>query len=236
MNIRSTTDYSIFKTLRGNRDIYQPHVKRLRNSILKRNMLDINPIKVNDNMEVIDGQHRLEVAKELQIPIYYIVIDGDLQDTVQINANNRGWQMYDYLKSFVELGKPDYVTLMEFAQEHRISNAIAMRILSGRFGHTSELVRDFKDGNWKISNYDQADRLASLISEVRKHSPDNAWQHHDCVKALAVLQDKVDPKLLIEQLDRYGLVVTRRNSVKDYLRQFEGIINSGKQGRAIYLV
>ena len=69
--IHVTSDYSKFSYLVGNRDIVNKHVKDLSGHIDERD-LSI-PIIVNENMEVCDGQHRLEAYKVLGLPVHYIV-------------------------------------------------------------------------------------------------------------------------------------------------------------------
>ena len=55
--IRETNDYEIFKILKGNRDINQNHVNKLVQSITEKDLRI--PIVVDNNMYVMDGQHRL---------------------------------------------------------------------------------------------------------------------------------------------------------------------------------
>jgi hypothetical protein len=233
--ILSTTDYDIFKGVLGNRPIHEPHVDRVRRSIEKKNMLPRNPMKVNQNMEIIDGQHRLEAAKQLQLPIYYMIEPDAGLEEIQLLQTTRTWLTSDYLDSFIAMKKRDYIILKEFAEEYRISISIAMQVLSQRFNSRTELLRDFREGNFQIADYERAQAVASLIGEVRRHSPDYSWTHRECIRALALLQEKVDPKMFTEQLSRYQLVVTRRQSVRDYLRQFENIINANREGKAIFL-
>ena len=73
--IYKTTDYSQFKFLPGNRKIAG---NILIESILEKNKLATHPIVVSKDMFVIDGQHRLDAASSLGIPIYYI-IDEDFE-------------------------------------------------------------------------------------------------------------------------------------------------------------
>lgn len=226
MEIQSTINYSQFKTVKGNRGIYKPHLLRLISSIERNNILPENPIIVNDKMEVIDGQHRLEAAKTLAFPIFYVVKEGARLNEVQLlNANNRQWLTYDYLLSHIAQGKKEYIDLKELADEYRLSVPLAIRILDGRFD--DNVVRDFRDGKLTIKNREQSESLASLVSEVRKHTPDNCWSHIRCVEALSRLNVQMNPRLFLEALDRYQQVITRRMSVKDYLRQFENILNAG---------
>jgi hypothetical protein len=69
-----TTKYSQFKILSDNRDVNSLHVKRLVESF--NDMHLVCPIIVNENMEVIDGQHRLQASIETGLPIYYIQVPG----------------------------------------------------------------------------------------------------------------------------------------------------------------
>ena len=58
-----TRDYSMFKKVRGNRPVDQAHVKQLKKLIAEKDLMD--PIRVNSNIEVVDGQHTLQARKEL---------------------------------------------------------------------------------------------------------------------------------------------------------------------------
>ena len=76
--MKKTKDYSQFKYLPGNRDLVLNHVDRLVKSISKNNLLKNNPIMINKQGYILDGQHRLQAAEELGVDIYYNVLDGGL--------------------------------------------------------------------------------------------------------------------------------------------------------------
>lgn len=57
-----TRDYSVFKYLSGNRDINLHNVNNIVKNVLENGLLPTIVI-VNENMEVIDGQHRIEAFK-----------------------------------------------------------------------------------------------------------------------------------------------------------------------------
>ena len=61
--VRTTVRYDDFHILPGNREINQAHVLELIESFGKANLFDAHPVVVNEKMEVIDGQHRLEAAR-----------------------------------------------------------------------------------------------------------------------------------------------------------------------------
>ena len=55
-----TTNYSKFKKTRGNRPVDEAHVQQLKKLIEEKDLYD--PIRVNKNMEVIDGQYVCSVS------------------------------------------------------------------------------------------------------------------------------------------------------------------------------
>ena len=73
--VYKTNDLSIFKQIGGNRVPNLQHIKRLSQSISVYGM-KCNPILVNEQMEVIDGQHRLAAAKEANSFVYFVVVKG----------------------------------------------------------------------------------------------------------------------------------------------------------------
>ncbi|MBP5783002.1 MAG: ParB N-terminal domain-containing protein [Bacteroidales bacterium] len=106
--ILKTSDYSIFRRLQGNRAVDERRVKGLVESIQKIGWIS-NPIIVNEKMEVIDGQGRLEALKRLCMPVeYHIVKDARLQDCRVMNSNNKSWRPMDYIESYSESGNMNY--------------------------------------------------------------------------------------------------------------------------------
>ena len=77
MKIQKTNDYSMFETLLGNRTINMKKVEQISNDVQNGfNMLEYFPILVKDNsgkFGIIDGQHRFEVSKLNNLPVYYLI-------------------------------------------------------------------------------------------------------------------------------------------------------------------
>ena len=73
-NIYKTNDYSQFKFLLGNRTINKANLMRIKKSMINKHL--ICPIIVNKNREIIDGQHRFVAQKELELDVYFIMIEG----------------------------------------------------------------------------------------------------------------------------------------------------------------
>jgi hypothetical protein len=58
-----TKDYARFKTLGGNRQLNELHLKRLLSSVMVKNLLFANPILVNEKFEIIDGLNRHSILE-----------------------------------------------------------------------------------------------------------------------------------------------------------------------------
>lgn len=237
--IWGTNDYYQFKKINGNRDIFQPHLARLKSAMNRKDLQKYNPAMVTKDKYILDGQHRLQDALEEGKPFYFVIIDDveieGLVETILLNATNRPWQSEDYLRAHIAAGKRDYLILQDFASEYKLSPAICIMLLHGQYTNSKKVRQDFYDGNFKITDMAKAKRLASLISEVRRFSPRFAWTHRECIRALVALEEQIDPKLLIKQLDEYKVIIEPRVSKNDYLRQFEEILKRGGKNKDVHL-
>jgi uncharacterized protein YktA (UPF0223 family) len=227
--IKKTTNYSDFKTVTGNRLLNKKHYKTLLQAINERNLLALNPIIVNNNMEVIDGQHRLQVAKTLNIPIYYVKGNGlNYQDVVMFNNTMRSWTMEDYARGYIALGFKEYAALERFKNKWHFSMSNAMAILSGDGQVHKAIYSKFKHGLFEVANLDWANEFAQKLHDVVPFTSENTWKDRDFIRALSILYDKgIDHGTLVERLSRFGSVIYRRANVTDYLRTFEDIYNQG---------
>lgn len=66
-----TKEYHIFKKYPLDHGINEKFLKYIMLSIKKENFLEHVPISITDDFFVLDGLHRLEAAKRLNIEIYY---------------------------------------------------------------------------------------------------------------------------------------------------------------------
>lgn len=113
-----TSDYSQFKRLEGNRDPRSS--KAIIESIKAIGYID-NPILVNEKMEVIDGQNRLEALKQLEMPVYYHIVEGiGADEAVRLNIGRSNWKTLDYVKSYAERGNESYQKLLNFHELSKV--------------------------------------------------------------------------------------------------------------------
>jgi len=73
-------------------------VQQLKKLIAEKDLYD--PIRVNKNMEVVDGQHTLEARKQLDLKVPFIIMDSDDPlDVARLNTGRKNWSMENYLDS-----------------------------------------------------------------------------------------------------------------------------------------
>jgi disulfide oxidoreductase YuzD len=98
MEIHVTTDYNDFKGIVSNREVNKSHVRKLAESIRKKNLLFIRPVIVNEKMQVIDGQHRLAACELLGAPVHYILCpELTKEDIAILNTAQKNWTRLDFI-------------------------------------------------------------------------------------------------------------------------------------------
>jgi len=146
--VYETSDYGVFKKMIGNRSVNNRQVKKIIKSIGEVGVLP-QPILVNEKMEVVDGQNRLEAFKRLDKSVLYIVKPGlGVKDCIQMNMNNTKWTVNDYIDCFADLGNENYIKLKQLAEMYPFSPstiaAVTFKYLSSSGGACRLLVADGK--------------------------------------------------------------------------------------------
>lgn len=170
--VRTTTDYTRFKTLVGNRKPNDLHVKRLSNSFQKRYLF--SPILINEKWQIIDGQHRFLAAKDLGLPINYITVEGYGLNEVQIlNTNSANWKKEDYLKAYCDLGSKPYLEMKQFMNDFPdFGIAVSEQLITNSTGGVNNknnlhkgrgIVKNFEEGRLTITDlkksYENAEKV-----------------------------------------------------------------------------
>lgn len=230
-----TTDYHKFEFVYGNRKLNSNHVRLLIDSINREDLLDKNPIIVNEKMEVIDGQHRLEAARQLRLPIYYVVQDESGLRAVQLlNATKRTWNHRDYLDSYITLDNMDYQILDSFVKKHNVPLGFAMILLGdetyagygARKGTGNSLFARFKRGEFKVLNLEKAEKTITQLKVLSNFAANPIWGNKEFLRAFEIIQEKgYSFDEFVKKLQVSGIKIYSRATVKDYLRDFEDILN-----------
>ena len=162
----STTDYSIFKYLKGNRGVTDDRVNNIMLSIKNRGYIP-NPILVNEKFEVIDGQGRLAVLRKLKMPVEYIQKEGlTIDDCISMNINSQNWNLADYIESYAERGYEDYGILQDLIAEHpRVPITVISFLLRGKYCTGGE-HGSIKTGSFSITHYEFACETLEFLEKL----------------------------------------------------------------------
>lgn len=119
--IQISTDYDSFQFCIEQRTIRQSHVYKLMQDKTFPEKFFTSPIIVNNNREIIDGQHRFLAAKELEIPIYFIQDPtATLDDIRNRNTNVAPWKGREYIE-FYSKTKKSFKILKNLLSEYKVS-------------------------------------------------------------------------------------------------------------------
>ena len=219
-----TQDYSLFKKLKGNRKLDKNNYKKLTKSIEKIHVPI--PIVVNEKYEIIDGQHRVEVCKKLQYPIYYIMINGlNLGDVKLLNTNSQKWKLGDYLDSYCESNNETYIQVKEFIDEYGFTIVDSLTMLSNTKTNRGEDQERFKVGEYKIKDINNAREIAKKMLQVKPYF--SKYRSRSFFLAMSELFQNKDysHKRFIQKLSTYPTKLSSCSNKYDYLRNIENIYN-----------
>ena len=220
MKIYSTKDYSRFSFLDNNRIVKSSHVDMLKKSIKNIDLTKYNPIKVDANLRIIDGQHRFHACMELGLPIYYVVLNGvDAEQAMIIdNQNNKKWEMMDWLRYRANKNGGCYKQLLDFVQQTCTTISNAMVIFPAKAINAATLKAGTTDFVVNEKAFDIVHFLQS--QEVKTLSFRNTRAFN---LAIRIAFDEYS-KRQMDKLKRKILLVPECANYKQYLTVFSNLI------------
>lgn len=223
-----THDYNKFRKLDANRKIDPNHVKRLMEQIERYgNLTQDFPVVVNEDMQIIDGQHRVEALKRLRYPVFFEVRHKLDLDTVRvINTTVKSWTWLDYAKSFAQLGHEDYQRFLNLYEEFKMNFGILMYYL-GQPSKARKSSKGFYNGDFEIS-YEEQKHAFDLLRKYQEvaeaadyHSREFAYAIKDCME-----KPNYDHDRMVKKMRKHAdKELYRTKGKQEYLRIIEDIYN-----------
>jgi hypothetical protein len=231
-----TTDYGRFKFLKGNRDIHEGKVNKIKKVIQSGiDVLKYAPIIVNEAMEIIDGQHRFAVSREMKGNVYYVINkEADLSIVPTINSNSSKWRNVDFLNSYMDLKKPAYLALNAFMQEFPgIGLSTAIKIIHAGTMEPSDSVESFRDGLLAENHFQLANKIAIHLEDFKPYM-DNPFSSRMFKVMLTLLANgKYHHPMMVKKLEESGRRIENLTSPKTIIQDMESIINHRSKHRVI---
>lgn len=157
----------------GNRDINESHVQKMYDLIADNGFADtIKVVQRGKKYFAVEGQHRLEslrLHKIKEVPCSIIDWLGDDFEEIQsyiidLNAHNRSWTLYDYVKSWSDKKIPNYVHLRNqmINYQKTLSNGVVATCYDGLARSHSPL----KKGKLKFIDVTFSNDLVETLSKL----------------------------------------------------------------------
>jgi hypothetical protein len=233
--MKSTIDYSIFKEFLSNREIDQKHINKLVIAIQKRNLLSVNPIVVDNEMRIIDGQHRLEAAKILGVEIYYIMENISRKDISLLNSNQKNWNAMDYINFYTVEKVDSFQQLSKLISEYSDMAISALLVLSSSEGSRS--LAKLKEGELDVMAIDHARNVGDLCKDLN-HKFQKAFvfdSRFPLALGKAVKAENFKFERLMEQIKAAPREFVPCHTKEQYLDMIEEIYNRGLSKNKINL-
>lgn len=151
--LKVTRDYSIFelhelnRPLHGRRDLFE--------SMREHGWMPSQPMQVirngNGRLKVIRGHNRLDNAKRLGIPVWYVVDDSVLDIHKLEGCSGGQWTKMDFAISRAASGHKDIQAVLDFSRKHGISLGPAASLLGGESAGSANKLKDIERGTFRLA-------------------------------------------------------------------------------------
>lgn len=223
--MKSTNDYSIFKDFSSNREVDHKHVNKLVQAIRKRNLLHVNPIVVDHEMRVIDGQHRLAAAKLLKVDIYYVQDSINRKDISMLNSNQKNWTAMDYINFYTIEKNSSFMQLSSLIKHYPEMAVSALLVLSNSEGRRD--VIQLKEGYLDVLNIDHCRKICDTCKDLsRRYGAGFVFDSRfPLALSKAISTEGFRIERFIEQIDLSPRDFVRCHTKEQYLEMIEDIYN-----------
>ncbi len=190
-DVYKTRNYDIFGFIKGNRNIDQPNLSKIVESIKKKLIPESSVIVGFDPsdpdgkfLKIIDGQHRYEACKKLDLPISFILMgdfdinlkEKSLEMVELLNTASKEWDITNFMNSKAVLGVKDYILYKDVYEEYKNCDPVGSGFEHEMMLHTLSIKQnkrtsydDFKRGKLVFDENDQ-DFLKKIFDKLIKYS------------------------------------------------------------------
>lgn len=229
----STKDYSMFEMHHYNRPLDNKPL--LEKSMREHGFMPSSPIQCvrNDsgNLMIVRGHHRFNIAKQLGLPVYYVIDDSNVDIFALEGSSGQGWTSKDFMVARSRAGEADYVKLADFMAAHSLTLGAASSLVGGQSAESANKIATLKDGSFKVGNMDHANAVVAITDLCRALSIEFATSTGFVGAVSAALRI---PEINVEQLRRrittHHKELARRSRRDDYLEELEAVYNYMARG------
>lgn len=239
MEIQQTKNYKLFQNIVGNRVLSNSKIEKIINDVTEGfNMLPFCPIIVSEKeglYYIIDGQHRYEISKRTENPIYFVVCNTlTLKQIAQLNSRGEKWKPNDFLNCYIKLGITDYEKVSEIMNKHKIAIKLTIDLLMYNNPKTKS-TDTFQSGGFECNYFKETDALLTLSDEL--FSQYRFSKDRNLIGAVQELQKKglCNFEKLKNKIAQAPMLMDRQASIKLYMYNIEKVYNHKNQTREVIM-
>jgi len=169
IELKSTKNYDMFEMHELNRQQHDDPI--LLESMKVHGFMPSSPIQCIRNgggtLKVIRGHHRLDYAKRLGLPVWYVV-DESNTDIFALEASSKGrWDLPDFTYARAQAGDENYTKLLRFQKKHSLPLGVAASLVGGEGASSNNKQRTIKDGKFRVGDMKHADRVVAITDHCK---------------------------------------------------------------------
>lgn len=230
MQINQSSNYELFEKITGNRTLNVAKIEKITKDVDNGfNMLPYCPIIVsetpNGSLHIIDGQHRFEVSKVTNKPVYYVVCNTlTLKQIAQLNSRGDKWKATDFLNCYINLGIEDYKILKNFMKVHDTNIKLSIDLLMYN-KHAEKSTDVFQSGDFVVNFFNEATALVELTESIFKRYSFSRDRYLIGAVQTIAKKGKCDFEKLKQKIATAPNMMDKHSDVKNYIYNIEKVYN-----------
>jgi hypothetical protein len=229
MKILSTSNYSLFSCNPFQRKFKQGKVDVIKSKMKKNGFPPSMAISVyrdsSAGLTINTGHHRLAAAKELGIPVLYVIEhQWKISEMVDEGVTSSAWDIVAVVTASAKKGVKDYQELLAYADKG-IPLGMAASLLIGEGASSGNARNKIDSGEFKIKNRAQANKVVAMIEEFADRIP--AIKSRSFISAFSkcLFTPEFDDAMLSRRLRANPMGLEKTSNEDQMLSQIESVYN-----------
>lgn len=227
--LQYTKEYDRFEMHDYNRPLKHDGV--LEQSMIRKGFMPSSPLQViknsNGKLKIIKGHRRFEIAKRLNLGIWYIIDKSNI-DIFELEAGQSKWTISDFVHARAEAGDEDCIKLLDFWKTHKLPMGAAAALIGGESAGSGNKQKDIKRGKFHVGDLRHANQVIKITDRCRELNIPCAVSS-GFVRAIssALRIPEFNADLFMHRIELNGSQMQKRGTANEYLDEIEALYNYG---------
>ena len=225
--IKQSSNYSQFINNDEQREHKEKHIQELKESMSIWGFVPSQPVATSTlgaKFLIIDGHSRFDAARQLKIPIYFILLEQKFAEAVAILNIQKAWGISDHARRYAVRGNPDYVQLMKYTMLG-IPLQTAASMLYGQSAGSGNAGQKIKHGEFKVRDTEQIGLVREIIEELGELCPVVKTRHFIEAFSMCYFVPEFDVSRFKTKLANFSHNFTKTVTRAEMLNQIDELYN-----------